>query len=421
MGQLREVAGRVRGREPSEHGREQRARRPADASAMLVVVALLLVVPILEIVVIIAVGEAIGGWPTFLLLLASRCSAPGWSAARAPGLARPRPGAAHAAGCRRASSPTRALVLVGGGAAARARLRHGHRRVLPRPALRPAGRAQPARGGHLAGGSSPQTDERTSNLSGDRAPEAPEWRAREAPAGPRRSPSSDDVVEGEVIDEDDARPRRRGRELRAPRDGTPNGGAGRTREGPAVHGRGGPLQGLWWRVRRCACAARLLAARLAQQRQALLEQLLQLGDGATLQEHVPVGADVLDLLGLGLGAVDRSLASLPQRHSHVGGTSASMENGSSVRWPCGQTYAVMLSLARNDVLVGSPCCSHRGVREAPFCSWGARLGHAGLPPRRVPVSDTAALVSIPVTGRLNESRRLQLFPIASRDCERGLR
>jgi UPF0716 protein FxsA len=36
----------------------------------LLLVVLLLVVPLLEVVVIIAVGRAIGGWPTFLLLLA---------------------------------------------------------------------------------------------------------------------------------------------------------------------------------------------------------------------------------------------------------------------------------------------------------------------------------------------------------------
>ena len=39
-----------------------------------------------------------------------------------------------------------------------------------------------------------------------------------------------------------------------------------------------------------ALAARLLAAGLAQQGQALLEELLELGDGATLEQHVPVGA-----------------------------------------------------------------------------------------------------------------------------------
>lgn len=47
-------------------------RRPARPRARqwpLVLVLLLLVVPLLEVLVIIAVGRAIGGWPTFALLL----------------------------------------------------------------------------------------------------------------------------------------------------------------------------------------------------------------------------------------------------------------------------------------------------------------------------------------------------------------
>ena len=49
------------GRGPRRHGRGRWS---------LLLVVLLLVVPLLEIVVIIAVGQAIGGWPTFALLLA---------------------------------------------------------------------------------------------------------------------------------------------------------------------------------------------------------------------------------------------------------------------------------------------------------------------------------------------------------------
>ena len=40
------------------------------------------------------------------------------------------------------------------------------------------------------------------NLTVTEAPEAPEWEQHEAPEGPQRSTSSDDVVEGEIIDED---------------------------------------------------------------------------------------------------------------------------------------------------------------------------------------------------------------------------
>lgn len=48
----------------------RRSRRPHGGRWSLLLVVLLLVVPLLEIVVIIAVGQAIGGWPTFGLLLA---------------------------------------------------------------------------------------------------------------------------------------------------------------------------------------------------------------------------------------------------------------------------------------------------------------------------------------------------------------
>src|SRR4051794_10939970 len=70
-----------------------------------------------------------------------------------------------------------------------------------------------------------------------------------------------------------------------------------------------------------ALGRRLLAARLAQERQPLLEQLLELGDGAALQKHVPVGADVLGLLGGRLRSVEElrlvAATALPHR-GHVG-------------------------------------------------------------------------------------------------------
>ena len=123
-----------------------------------------------------------------------------------------------------------------------------------------------------------------------------------------------DVIEGEVLDS-------RARGIRGTTKAAPRSG---TRPSRAWCGSGGAL------------APRLLAAGLAQEHEALLEELLELGDGATLEQHVPVGADVLDLLGLGLGAVDETgllaAPALPGR-----GISASTEKGSSVRWPCGHT------------------------------------------------------------------------------------
>ena len=63
----------------------------------LAVIALLLL-PIIEIVVIVAVGEAIGGWPTFLLIVATSLLG-AWLIRRegGQGLARPRPGGAQRA------------------------------------------------------------------------------------------------------------------------------------------------------------------------------------------------------------------------------------------------------------------------------------------------------------------------------------
>src|SRR5699024_7731619 len=58
---------------------------------------------------------------------------------------------------------------------------------------------------------------------------------------------------------------------------------------------GGPLLGL-------------LAARGAQQLQPLLEELLELGDGAPLEQHVPVGARRLDGLELrGVAALEQGV------------------------------------------------------------------------------------------------------------------
>src|SRR5690606_827591 len=63
--------------------------------------------------------------------------------------------------------------------------------------------------------------------------------------------------------------------------------------------------------------AGLLAPLLAPDGEPLRAQLLQLGDGAPLQEHVPVGALGLAGLDLRLGAVDElrvaTAAALPQR------------------------------------------------------------------------------------------------------------
>ena len=189
------------------------------------------------------------------------------------------------------------------------------------------------------------------NLTVTEAPEAPEWEQHEAPEGPQRS-----TVE---------RRRRRGRdhrrglnpattagrELRALRDGIPNRGAGDSKEPASTNG-AGSLQGSVVEGQAVLRRRGFSPRRLAQQRQALLEELLELGDGTTLEEHVPVRALVLDRLRLGLGATALELrvetaAALP-RGRHVGldgeGELGAVALGADVRGE--------LALTRYDVLVG---------------------------------------------------------------------
>ena len=259
-------------------------------------------------------GKVIGGWQTL------SCWSLRVAARRLAGPARGRPRLGRAAGrrCNTGRMPSRqladaALVLVGRHAAARARASSptssGFFFVLPftRPlarrlleavvARRLLGRHVSARSG-AAGGPGPRR----------RGPR------RHRGRGPLTSP---DAAAAAIARTAGSRTRHPGRRRPRPARGL------RSR----VDGSGGAL------------AARLLAAGLAQEGQALLEELLELGDGATLEQHVPVGAHVLDRLGLGLGAVARAWPPAPQRHSHVGGTSASTENGSSMRVPLGADVA----------------------------------------------------------------------------------
>ena len=105
--------------------------------------------------------------------------------------------------------------------------------------------------------------------------------------------------------------------------------------------------------------ARALAAGLAQEGQALLEELLELGDRATLEQHVPVGADVLDGLGLGLRAPTLQLglgaaAALPGVRD-VGLDGEGELDGVPVRAQVRRDVA----LAGDDVRRRSPCSGRR--------------------------------------------------------------
>ena len=162
----------------------------------LAVVALLLL-PIIEIVVIVAVGEAIGGWPTFLLIVATSLLG-AWLIRREGAKA----WRALDQAVRSGRMPTREIadgivVLVGGGLL----LVPGFVTdvvglVLVLPFVRPVARNL------LAAVISRRLVTQTMSYTNLTVTEAPEWEQKETPEGPKRSPSSDDVVEGEIIDED---------------------------------------------------------------------------------------------------------------------------------------------------------------------------------------------------------------------------
>jgi UPF0716 protein FxsA len=155
----------------------------------------LLVTPILEIMVIVAVGQAIGGWWTFALLLAMSLFG-AWLIRREGS----RAWQALNQALRSGRMPAReladgVLVLVGGtllltpGFITDA---IGLFLVLPftRPVAR--GLLETVISRHLIAGAE--------RFGGPPVAGQP-WE-RQAPQGPSRSASSDDVVEGEIIDED---------------------------------------------------------------------------------------------------------------------------------------------------------------------------------------------------------------------------
>ena len=241
-----------------------RRRRPTPAANCCAWVFLaLLVVPIVEIAAIIAVGR-LGDQQTLplLVVIGTGCvdrqarGAGTWLAA----------GGAAGAGCRAVLVADAALVLSGGTAApppgfvtdivgfffilplTRPVTRAWLEALVARRLLGPLGsvaRSRPA-------DSPPRPQRRTSSRA--RSSRAASW-TRTSPTHARR--------------------------CRAPPAGTP---------------------GIRWVVSGGLALARPLAAGLAQERQALLEELLELGDRAALEQHVPVGAHVLDGLGLRLRA-----------------------------------------------------------------------------------------------------------------------
>ena len=156
--------------------------------------------PIIEIMVIIAVGQAIGGWPTFLLLVATSLLG-AWLITREGG----RAWRALDQALRSGRMPARELadgvvVLVGGTLL----LVPGFVTDVARP--RSSCCPSPVRWrGRCSRRSSARRlvgPGRASSGATHRAPTRPAWEQQEPPEGRAAPTSSDEVVEGEIIDED---------------------------------------------------------------------------------------------------------------------------------------------------------------------------------------------------------------------------
>ena len=153
----------------------------------------LMVVPIIEIVVVVAVGQAIGGWPTFLLLVATSLLG-AWLIRREGG----RAWRALEQAVRSGRMPAREIadgvvVLVGGSLLlAPGFVTDVLGLLLVLPFTRPVARSM------LAAVISRRLLAQTERFTGPAVAGQP---GREK-QGPRRSTSSDEVVEGEIIDED---------------------------------------------------------------------------------------------------------------------------------------------------------------------------------------------------------------------------
>ena len=173
---------------PRPRARRLRLTRMAAAA--------LLLLPIFEIAVLVAVGKAIGGWPTFLLLVAT--SLLGVWMIRREGA---RAWRALEQAVRSGRMPAREIadgivVLVGGGLlVAPGFVTDLLGLLLVLPFTRPVARSM------LAAVISRRLVAQTERFTGPTVTGQPGWEQR-PPQGPRRSTSSDEVIEGEIIDED---------------------------------------------------------------------------------------------------------------------------------------------------------------------------------------------------------------------------
>ena len=156
----------------------------------------LLLVPVIEIAVVVAVGQAIGGWQTFLLIVATsllgawlirREGARAWRALQQAARSGRMPAREIADGV---------VVLVGGSLLlAPGFVTDVLGLLLVLPFTRPVARSM------LAAVITRRLVAQSGRFSGPAVTGQPGWQ-QQAPRGPQRSSSSDEVVEGEIIDED---------------------------------------------------------------------------------------------------------------------------------------------------------------------------------------------------------------------------
>ncbi len=172
------------------------ARRSGLRPGRLLALALL-VLPILEILVIVAVGQAIGAWPTFLLLVAG-CVLGVLIIRHQGGRAWRSLNQAVQSGRMPARELADGIVVLLGGTLL---LVPGFITdvlglILVLPFTRPVARSL------LASVISRRMIVVTDRFTGPTVADRAEWEQQAPPQGPRRSTSSDEVVEGEIIDED---------------------------------------------------------------------------------------------------------------------------------------------------------------------------------------------------------------------------
>jgi len=172
--------------------RRRRGVRPSRLAAVAV-----LLLPLLEILVIVVVGQAIGAWPTFLLIVATAVLG-AWLIRREGGRAWRALNQAVQSGRMPARELADGIVVLVGGTLL---LVPGFITdvlglILVLPFTRPVARSM------VASVISRRMVMVTDGFAGPTVTDRPAWERPAPPQGSRRSSSSDEVVEGEIIDDE---------------------------------------------------------------------------------------------------------------------------------------------------------------------------------------------------------------------------